>query len=404
MVKKECSNKDTNNEFIENKETDEPAELYDNMMDDLFEKYENKMNKMFVKGVYSFEVSEQLKSLSKEAVYNIAKNLGMSKISTLNKDALIEKVLNEYTEIIAKQFIYFEEERFNILKSYLNNDGVKIFDDIDEYELSRTAYFMQQGIIFPSTKEEKAVFLMPKIVQDIIMEKDTTEYIKSLKINKEILDVYRGLNKAYGIVNTKDVTSLLQRYDIENSDEYNINEIIKEAQYYYREYREEKGFFINNNIENWSDLLKDIEKDNKDLEYYNINKSELLDMLSSEWTYKSKFGKSFLKEFTNIFEIKKEMVYQIMDDLSFDIQDNDIDDTINSLLELINANNLELRNHAKGVAAKFLSNIRLWKYKGATINEISGKITEVKPKLTIGRNDPCVCGSGKKYKKCCGKN
>ncbi|HNI57821.1 MAG TPA: SEC-C metal-binding domain-containing protein [Elusimicrobiota bacterium] len=22
---------------------------------------------------------------------------------------------------------------------------------------------------------------------------------------------------------------------------------------------------------------------------------------------------------------------------------------------------------------------------------------------TIGRNDPCPCGSGKKYKKCCGK-
>lgn len=198
MVKKECSNKDTNNEFIENKETDESAELYDNMMDDLFQKYENKMNKMFVKGVYSFEVSEQLKSLSKEAVYNIAKNLGMSKISTLNKDALIEKVLNEYTEIIANQFIYFEEERFNILKSYLNNDGVKIFDDIDEYELSRTAYFMQQGIIFPSTKDEKAVFLMPKIVQDIITNKDTTEYIDILKRNKEVLDLYRGLNKAYG--------------------------------------------------------------------------------------------------------------------------------------------------------------------------------------------------------------
>lgn len=23
--------------------------------------------------------------------------------------------------------------------------------------------------------------------------------------------------------------------------------------------------------------------------------------------------------------------------------------------------------------------------------------------LDIGRNDPCLCGSGKKYKKCCGK-
>jgi preprotein translocase subunit SecA len=25
------------------------------------------------------------------------------------------------------------------------------------------------------------------------------------------------------------------------------------------------------------------------------------------------------------------------------------------------------------------------------------------PKLEVGRNDPCVCGSGKKYKKCCGR-
>jgi preprotein translocase subunit SecA len=24
-------------------------------------------------------------------------------------------------------------------------------------------------------------------------------------------------------------------------------------------------------------------------------------------------------------------------------------------------------------------------------------------KKTVGRNDPCPCGSGKKYKKCCGK-
>jgi len=26
-----------------------------------------------------------------------------------------------------------------------------------------------------------------------------------------------------------------------------------------------------------------------------------------------------------------------------------------------------------------------------------------KEKTEIGRNDPCPCGSGKKYKKCCGK-
>ena len=29
-------------------------------------------------------------------------------------------------------------------------------------------------------------------------------------------------------------------------------------------------------------------------------------------------------------------------------------------------------------------------------------ITRSTPK--IGRNDPCICGNGKNYKKCCGKN
>ncbi|MEG1009896.1 MAG: SEC-C metal-binding domain-containing protein [Clostridia bacterium] len=32
------------------------------------------------------------------------------------------------------------------------------------------------------------------------------------------------------------------------------------------------------------------------------------------------------------------------------------------------------------------------------------KIENIEPIIEIGRNDLCICGSGKKYKKCCGKN
>ena len=28
----------------------------------------------------------------------------------------------------------------------------------------------------------------------------------------------------------------------------------------------------------------------------------------------------------------------------------------------------------------------------------------IRKEKKVGRNDPCPCGSGKKYKKCCGKN
>lgn len=42
-----------------------------------------------------------------------------------------------------------------------------------------------------------------------------------------------------------------------------------------------------------------------------------------------------------------------------------------------------------------------WKFVDGTI--VADKpIVREHPK--VGRNDPCPCGSGKKYKKCCGKN
>jgi preprotein translocase subunit SecA len=42
----------------------------------------------------------------------------------------------------------------------------------------------------------------------------------------------------------------------------------------------------------------------------------------------------------------------------------------------------------------------------ASRNEAGGEKKKLSPivnKDKVGRNDPCVCGSGKKYKKCCGK-
>ena len=40
----------------------------------------------------------------------------------------------------------------------------------------------------------------------------------------------------------------------------------------------------------------------------------------------------------------------------------------------------------------------------AKVPEREKKQEPVRKGETIGRNDPCPCGSGKKYKKCCGAN
>jgi len=35
--------------------------------------------------------------------------------------------------------------------------------------------------------------------------------------------------------------------------------------------------------------------------------------------------------------------------------------------------------------------------------EKAEKVEPIKGSASPGRNDPCPCGSGKKYKKCCGR-
>ena len=59
--------------------------------------------------------------------------------------------------------------------------------------------------------------------------------------------------------------------------------------------------------------------------------------------------------------------------------------------------------------ADWLYNLPMWddildkKTKHKLYKEQKKSGTE-KKKKKVGRNDPCPCGSGKKYKFCCGKN
>ncbi len=71
--------------------------------------------------------------------------------------------------------------------------------------------------------------------------------------------------------------------------------------------------------------------------------------------------------------------------------------------ELMRINNSiikkEYYNEIVNIANKYKNIIPLWNYNGFSKNEIIGSKTK---KEKVGRNDPCPCGSGKKYKKCCG--
>jgi uncharacterized protein YecA (UPF0149 family) len=94
----------------------------------------------------------------------------------------------------------------------------------------------------------------------------------------------------------------------------------------------------------------------------------------------------------------------MMEDLIFDVQENEPKDAVDKMIELINIENDEARYVASSMMNKFVKKIRLWRYKGSTTNDIKSNVVSLKANKDIKRNDPCPCGSLKKYKKCCGKD
>ena len=61
--------------------------------------------------------------------------------------------------------------------------------------------------------------------------------------------------------------------------------------------------------------------------------------------------------------------------------------------------NDEFCNHHE--VSQFVKEEDGWKFADG---ELVGEKPIVREEPKVGRNDPCPCGSGKKYKKCCGRN
>ena len=153
----------------------------------------------------------------------------------------------------------------------------------------------------------------------------------------------------------------------------------------------------------------------KDKPHYIPKKNELLKYVDEDYFEKTKAYNELLnyvkKNFFNGNQEKAEYLLEdIHDMLEADINMQMIFDIFNN--QGISFNDMEQANEVIGMIMTFANNIRIWENNGHTPHEIfetyekrnlkplPKKAFEIK-KEKVGRNDPCPCGSGKKYKKCC---
>ncbi|AZV59053.1 hypothetical protein DMR38_07440 [Clostridium sp. AWRP] len=312
----------------------------------------------------NFSLEYHLNRFTKDKLTNIAKNLHMKKISKLKKEELKNKILDSYEE--GAQFII---ENMNIEAfETLINISVEKMCEVSDYAIESNAidYFRNRAFLFTGEIDKKDVVIVPEELKKVILHKNSEKLKKQLEKNEEIIKLFWGMCNYYGVVELENFKELIKRYidfDISNT---NFEVVLENGADYYNEFEFQGDFGNNILVDDVSDIVCHQHK-RDDLNFYPFKKEELFEAAKIDFRDKTKAYNKLYNFFTTNFDI--------------------------SSIEEVNLIGNEV--------IKFFNNTRLWILKGYTPEELNP--TTVIKKEKAGRNDPCPCGSGKKYKNCCGK-
>ncbi len=243
--------------------------------------------------------------------------------------------------------------------------------------------------------------------------------------NKErVLKYVNGLLYYYGLIDTKTLLGLVRQslqLDICEKDFKGIIEKSFNEKGVTPFFDYDSHFFINTAVENFSTLLKK-QAGRKELSFRPVSEKEALAAYGLlKKTNRDRYAKRIYQLLINKGWPKQKItdwVYTTENDFNNGKEQKELLNNYFREIEFVSEK--ELNDFAEALE-KFLNNTPLWELKGWTPNEFAKNhekpvrekraeilnqqltLTSATPKKT-GRNDPCTCGSGKKYKRCCGEN
>ncbi|AYE34285.1 SEC-C metal-binding domain-containing protein [Clostridium septicum] len=159
----------------------------------------------------------------------------------------------------------------------------------------------------------------------------------------------------------------------------------------------------------WTDMVVEYVKTKGEqafwAEYTQIETSIYKDLLANHNKQENTTIEDLAKKYGTTAEFVMGFVDGINDSLNttYDLETLKVNDKI-----LLDINLEKLYFNMLDAKAEYLYNLPQWdaifsKEKRKEIQKQYRDSVIVRNENKIGRNDPCTCGSGKKYKKCCGK-
>ncbi|MDS0524579.1 SEC-C metal-binding domain-containing protein [Clostridium sp. SHJSY1] len=348
-----------------------------------------------------------LKSLllvnTKQKLIEIAKRIEIRGYSKLGKESLVMLISDNIKANLPSLLGDLTYKEIKFLQALCN-------EDINEYkfnieELNLIGGLNSLGILAKLSIDNNLNLVIAKEAKEPLKEIfSNQEYMESLKERSKGIAYIDGLMIHYGMVDGSELYRLISE---SNSSFLNKADLDFYLNYIFRSYEAfpDANAIIHPFVLDPKNIFAEINvRQNITYSYENSDYFIALgEGLKLSFSKEAKILREILLK-NNIEEKKVDL---LIIELIFYIKNEIGTLSIVNLLEdrgVVFNDETKESNELVAAVAELYNTTAIWTLKGLTPIELEerGKTVVYKEKKT-GRNEPCPCGSGKKYKKCCGK-
>ena len=328
-----------------------------------------RIERQFKNTPYSKDLNELLSAMTRERMLKIAEVLGLKKMYKYKKKDLKEILLNSYEDALLEKLVLLDEKAFKALRRYCKSNGEKLLDDIPNEEIIYVDYFINLGTLFPvEDKQGNKRFLMPLITQKIVNKLDEFQFRLKIKNNTKIINLYKGMVRAYGLLEEYKIIEFVRQYLVEEYDYSYLSKLLRESANYTDEYLVEGVFVFNSNIDNYITLYNNINRKMKNKDYRKFSESELLSLAKSNWEIDNTYAKDFKQSFLSYFIMSEDEVDDFLRFLYVVVQEKNLDELLNEIGEMIQEE--EAKEIGMNIIEKYVVNLPIWTNKGRCMKEL----------------------------------
>lgn len=351
-------------------------------------------------------LSDSLARLTKTDLSTIRSTLNIRGASKLNKQELIGILEQQIPERLPDQFQQMDETRYGILRKIADRGGHGSIR-LESHQLD---YFKERGLLFSGTYKGKPTLAMPREVLDLFKTIDGLPYRQKVRKNTVWIKLAQGLLFYYGSLGVSELLKLLHQYEGDDLKWGDCYRLLEEARSFYREIKFDEVGFSNIRVFDAGKVKK--EHQIRDvLPYYPFTKEQLLQAGEPGFVDRHPIYQAFVDFIRSNYTISREEADNLVEECVYAVQ---IGQPLGNIIEFLQSqlemDGMETINQFASHAVKLSNSTRQWFLKGHSPDELSasrrtavpGEVIDFATRKKIGRNDPCPCGSGQKFKKCCG--